>query len=159
MNSNTCVSYPPAKAFGLLNSSDEVPISFLMIIPIFILAFSTWIRALIWFTYKYAVTHTIVKIGIYSLWLKWGLTSRTLLDTAATETEKLKSDVRERKCRLRKEKREKQEEEWKKQEEESKNKTGPQQPNGPNSTGPPRTPSTAVENHGTAAPRRAVETV
>lgn len=135
------------------------PISFLMIIPIFILAFSTWIRALIWFTYKYAVTHTVAKIGVYSLWLKWGLTSRTLLDTAATETEKLKSDVRERKCRLRKEKREKQEEEWKKQEEESKNKTGPQQPNGPNSTGPPRTPSTAVENHGTAAPRRAVETV
>jgi len=83
-----------------------------MIIPIFILAFSTWIRALIWFTYKYAVTITVVKTGIYGLWLKWGWTSRTLLDHAAKETEKLKNEVRERKCRLRREERKKLEDEW-----------------------------------------------
>jgi len=64
-----------------------------MIIPIFILAFSTWIRALIWFTYKYAVTHTNCQDRYIQPLAKVGLTSRTLLDTAATETEKLKSDV------------------------------------------------------------------
>ena len=85
-----------------------------MIIPIFILAFSTWIRAMIWFIYQYAVTMGVVKTGIYSRWLDWGLTSRTLLDNAAKQTEKLKNEVKERKYELRRIQREKQEEEAKK---------------------------------------------
>jgi hypothetical protein len=90
------------------------PISFTIIIPIFILAFSTWIRALIWFVYKYTITVTIVKTGFYGLWLKWGLTSRTLLDNAAKETEKLKTEVREQICRMQRDERKKQDEEWEK---------------------------------------------
>jgi hypothetical protein len=69
---------------------------------------------LIWFVYKYTITVTIVKTGFYGLWLKWGLTSRTLLDNAAKETEKLKTEVREQICRMQRDERKKQDEEWEK---------------------------------------------
>lgn len=43
-----------------------------------------------------------------------GLTSRTLLDSAAKETEKLKNEVREQRCRLQREERRKEDEQWEK---------------------------------------------
>jgi len=89
-----------------------LPISFVIIIPIFIVAFSTWIRALIWFLYKYTVTLTLVKTGMYRNWLRLGLTSRTLLDSAAKETEKLKNEVRAQMCHLQREQRKKEDQEW-----------------------------------------------
>jgi len=92
-----------------------VAISFAIIIPTFILAFSTWIRALIWFIYKYTVTITLVKTGLYGGWLNLGLPSRKLFDHANAETEKLKNIVREAKGKQRREKRQKEDEEWKNQ--------------------------------------------
>jgi hypothetical protein len=85
-----------------------------MIIPIFILAFSTWTRALIWFVYKYTMTVTIVKTGMYGHWLNLGLPSRTLVDNAAKETEKLKNKFRVERCKLRREERRKEDEDWEK---------------------------------------------
>jgi hypothetical protein len=41
-----------------------------------------------------------------------GLTSRTLLDSAAKETEKLKNEVREQRCRQQREQRKKEDEQW-----------------------------------------------
>jgi hypothetical protein len=85
-----------------------------MIIPIFIIAFSTWTRALIWFVYKYTVTVIVVKTGMYGYWLSLDLPSRTLVDNAAKETEKLKNKVRVERCKLRREERRKEDEDWEK---------------------------------------------
>ena len=60
-----------------------------------------------WFIYKYTVTFGVVKSGLYGKWLQMGWTSRTLLDNAAKETEKLKNKIREdRYCAQRKQRKE-----------------------------------------------------
>jgi hypothetical protein len=51
---------------------------------------------------------------MYGNWLRMGLTSRTLLDSAAKETEKLKNEVREQRCRIQREQRKKEDEAWEK---------------------------------------------
>jgi len=51
---------------------------------------------------------------MYSRWLETGLTSRTLFESAAQETGKLKNEVREQRCRLQREKRRKEDEQWEK---------------------------------------------
>ena len=76
------------------NLITAVPISFAIIIPTFILAFSTWIRALFWFVYKYTFKTTLVKTGLYGRWLNLDLPSQKLFDHASTQTEKLKNLVR-----------------------------------------------------------------
>lgn len=55
---------------------------------------------------------TLVKTGMYSWWLGMGLTSRKLLENAGKETEKLKHEVRERRCRAQREERKREDEEW-----------------------------------------------
>lgn len=85
-----------------------------MIIPIFIVAFSTWTRAVIWFVYKYTVTFVLVKTGLYENWVNMGLPSRTIIENAARETEKLKNGVRGHLCQLRREQRKKEDEDWEK---------------------------------------------
>lgn len=86
----------------------------MIIILIFIVAFSTWIRSLIWFYYKYTVTFTLVKTVIYGHWLKLGYTSRALLENPAKETEGLKNRVRAQRFETQRERRKKDDEEWEK---------------------------------------------
>lgn len=115
MSSNTCVSRLSHALSQISNLTAAVSISFAIIVPTFILAFSTWIRALIWFVYKYTVTVTLVKTGLYGAWLHLGLPSRRLFDHANAETEKLKNEVREAICKQRRIKRKKEDDEWKNQ--------------------------------------------
>jgi hypothetical protein len=113
-NSSTCVSQCPFNPNTVIVSLEEVPISFLMIIPIFILAFSTSTRALTWVIYKYlwVATVTLVKTAMYSTWLRMQLRIGAALDSRVNWTEKRKNQVRAQRAQLQRYQRRKQDEQW-----------------------------------------------
>lgn len=71
-----------------------VPISAGVIFTSLLLAFNTWIRALIWYIIKVPVTKIFIHTHLYNLWLYMNRPSKSLYQGGVTQIEELKEKVK-----------------------------------------------------------------
>ena len=106
----------PSLKFGTDNLS--VPISIIVILTSFILAFSSFTRAFLAFVVGLAWTKFVTSTRIYSLWIQFKTNSHTLTKMRKEKTRKWKEEARAAKQKRREEKQKRKEEKRVKEEEE-----------------------------------------
>ncbi|KAI1373718.1 hypothetical protein F4677DRAFT_186798 [Hypoxylon crocopeplum] len=82
------------------------PISAGVIFISLVLAFATWIRALIWYVFKIPFTYLTVHTGLYSFWLGVGLPSDKIYQRGTKWVDGKENDVRKARFKYQRERRE-----------------------------------------------------
>lgn len=83
------------KSGGWANLGTTVPISTGIISFALVIAFSDYVRTVIWLIYKYLVTVTVIKSGLYDrVYLSLDWKSRDLVSKVEERVTKMKADVK-----------------------------------------------------------------